>query len=144
MAMRFIGRPCDSQNLPPPCGYGMHTSDSHDSQSLLAEKNMESFQHLECPQALLRDVCMGPAKALIFLVSNRIRESRSPCGEVGEPLARKRKGEPGGGSGPKIGQYLDEIRSWPDRSPHPAFFARARSEGRPPHPPSLFELRRTR
>src|SRR6266446_8804799 len=29
-----------------------------------------------------------------------------PCGEVGEPLARQRKGEPGGGSARNVAQHL--------------------------------------
>src|SRR5258706_12032122 len=55
-----------------------------------------------------------------------------PRGEVGEPLARTRKGEPGGG------RCRNPVKRHSGRAPvhcapHPAFFARARSEGRPPH-----------
>src|SRR5260221_1954099 len=72
MAMRFMGRPCDAQNPPP------------------------------------------------------------PCGEVGEHLGRQRKGEPGGGRvrDPAKTQSGGALMHF---APHPAFFARTRSEGRPPH-----------
>src|SRR5260221_11119783 len=71
MAMRFIDRPCDSQNSPP------------------------------------------------------------PCGEVGEPLARQHKGEPGGERvrHPTKTQSGATLMTF---TPHPAFFSRTCSEDRPP------------